>query len=119
MDNNFDLFEDNTQYYLEYFVDKDYIEYFVECFDNKKYFDYLSEKCKVEEITENDFKAKIVFSKEFSEKMDGKTMMRVTYELGKDFSLEYKNKRFIVYIIKMVKGKAWINNAIEFFENIS
>ena len=86
---------------------------------NKKYFDYLSEKCKVEEITENDFKAKIVFSKEFSEKMDGKTMMRVTYELGKDFSLEYKNKRFIVYIIKMVKGKAWINNAIEFFENIS
>ena len=51
--------------------------------------------------------------------MDGKTMMRVTYELGKDFSLEYKNKRFIVYIIKMVKGKAWINNAIEFFENIS
>ena len=86
---------------------------------NKKYFDYLSEKLKVEEISENDFKAKIVFSKEFSEKMSGKTMMKVAYELGEDFSLEYKNKRFIVSIIKIVKGKTWINSAIEFFENIS
>ena len=46
-------------------------------------------------------------------------MMKVAYELGEDFSLEYKNKRFIVSIIKIVKGKTWINSAIEFFENIS
>ena len=86
---------------------------------NKKYFDHLCESCKVEEVSENDFKAKIIFSKEFSEHINGKTMMKICYELGEDFSLEYKNKRFILSIIKMVKGKMWIYNAIEYLENIS
>ena len=86
---------------------------------NKKYFDYLCEKCKVEDITENDFKAKIIFSKEFSNLQDGQKMMKIIYGLGEDYSVEYKNKRFIVSIIKLVKGNKWIYNAIKLFEEIS
>ena len=85
---------------------------------NKKYFDSLCAKCAVEDIIENDFKVKIVFSKAFSEEVSGKNMMKIIYSLGEDFSIEYKNKRFIVYIIKLIKKKEWIYNAIELLEEI-
>ncbi|MBO7079466.1 MAG: transcription-repair coupling factor [Bacilli bacterium] len=85
---------------------------------NKKYFDSLCINCKVEDIIENDFKVKIVFSKAFSEEADGKNMMKIIYNLGEDFSIDYKNKRFIVSIIKLIKGKDWIYNAIELLEEI-
>lgn len=85
---------------------------------NKKYFDSLCQN-KVEDIIENDFKVKIIFSKEFSEDVNGKNMMKIIYSLGKDFSIDYKNKRFNVFIIKLIKGKDWIYNAIELLEEIS
>ena len=85
---------------------------------NKKYFDSLCINCKVEDIIENDFKVKIVFSKAFSEEVNGKNMMKIIYNLGEDFSIDYKNKRFIVSIIKLIKGKDWIYNAIELLEEI-
>ena len=85
---------------------------------NKKYFDSLAEKLKLEEVSENDFKAKLVFSKESSDNIPGKTIMKEVYRMGHDYSIEYKNKRFIISIIKLVKGHNWIFGAIELLENI-
>ena len=86
---------------------------------NKKYFDSLVSSLDLEEVSENDFKAKLVFSKSASDKIDGKKIMRKVYEMGQDYSIEYKNKRFIISIIKLVKGHDWIYGAIELLENIS
>ena len=60
-----------------------------------------------------------MFSKSASDKIDGKKIMRKVYEMGQDYSIEYKNKRFIISIIKLVKGHDWIYGAIELLENIS
>ena len=70
------------------------------------------------EVSQNDFKAKLVFSKEMSEKIGGKKIMEAVYSLGEDFSIEYKNKRFYIYIIKMIDQHKWIYKAIELLEKL-
>jgi hypothetical protein len=60
----------------------------------------------------------MVFSKESSEKIGGQKMMETIYSFGEDFSVEYRNKRFYVYILKIIDRLNWINKAIEFLEKL-
>lgn len=84
----------------------------------KQYFDALINKFDIIEVSQNDFKVKIVFSREMSDKIGGKKIMEAVFKLGEDYSVEYKNKRFYIYIIKLIDKYKWIYKAIEFFENL-
>ena len=85
---------------------------------NKQYLDSLLKKYDIIELNTNDFKVKMVFSKESSEKIGGQKMMETIYSFGEDFSVEYRNKRFYVYILKIIDRLNWINKAIEFLEKL-
>lgn len=90
----------------------------IKLYIHKQYFDSLINKFDIIEINQNDFKVKLVFSREISDKIGGKKMMEAAFSLGSDFSIEYKNKRFYLYIIKLIDKNKWIYKAIEFFEKL-
>ncbi len=85
---------------------------------NKCYFDSLVNCLGIEEVTENDFKVKMIFSREVSEKFNPQAFMKKVYESGENFSAEYKNKKYYIYLIKIVDQKRWIYNAVDFLENL-
>lgn len=90
----------------------------IDLYINKQYLDALMNKFDIAEISQNDFKIKLTFTKEMSEKIGGTKMMNAVYSSGPDFNVEYKNKRFYVYIIKMLENNNWIYKAIEFLEKL-
>ena len=78
--------------------------------------DCLCRRLNVEKIEENQFRGKIIFTKEKSNTLDPKVVFKCAYELGEDFSVEYKNKRFMISIIKLLDNKKWIYKATSFLE---
>ncbi|MFA6842788.1 MAG: transcription-repair coupling factor [Bacilli bacterium] len=83
---------------------------------NKQYLDSLLEKHHIESLSENELRVKLVFSAAETEKIKADYLMKTIYKMGQDFTLEYKTRKYVIYIIKLLDGEEWVNKVIYFLE---
>ena len=79
---------------------KDYIQ--------KQYIDAIARSMGIESIKVNDFKVNVIFNKEASKKINSKTIMKIVFELGEDYSIQYKNNKYIISINRFTNSKKWM-----------
>jgi transcription-repair coupling factor (superfamily II helicase) len=79
---------------------KDYIQ--------KQYIDAIARSMGVESIKVNDFKVNVIFNKEASKIINSKTIMKIVFELGEDYSIQYKNNKYIISINRFTNSKKWM-----------
>ena len=78
------------------------------CYIQKQYIDSLSKAVGIESIRVNDFKIIVQFTKDASKLINSKLFMRIIYELGEDYSIQYKNAKYILFINRITNTKNWM-----------
>ena len=76
----------------------------------KQYLDSLANKYGIERIDLNDFKVNVVFSKEQSKTINGTDIMKIVFKMGEDYSIQYRNSKFVIQINRITNWNTWIKN---------